>query len=124
MDLIWVILALGYLAMDNAEQTHSRKGVAPGQPNGRNTLAAQLVHLFTWIFFGAVATLNVYLLIGAAAVMTDRIPVSFSQNPALLFLLLFGLYAGGTVVGLGQSRAAPTYLRRVFWRGMLGMGQY
>ncbi|NOC93201.1 hypothetical protein [Ruegeria sp. HKCCD6604] len=122
LDLIWVVLALGYLAMDNVEQTHIRKGVASDQPNGRNTLAAQLVHLFTWIFFGAVATLNVFLLIGAAAVMTDRIPVSVFQNPALLFWLLFGLYAGGAIVGLGQSRSAPTYLRRVFWRGMLAMG--
>ncbi|WP_298849847.1 hypothetical protein [uncultured Ruegeria sp.] len=122
LDLIWVVLALGYLAMDNAEQTHSRKGVASDQPNGRYTLAAQLVHLFTWIFFGAVATLNAYLLIGAAAVMTDRIPVAFFANPALLFWLLLALYAGGAIAGLRRIQSAPTYLRRVFWRGISGVG--
>lgn len=122
LDLIWVVLALGYLAMDNAEQTHSRADVASDQANGRNTLAARLVHLFTWIFFGTVATLNAYLLIGAIAVMVDRVPGIFFQSTILLFWLLFTLYAGGAAYGLRRSFAAPTYLRRVFWRGIFGMG--
>ncbi len=122
LDLIWVVLALGYLAMDNVEQTHQRKNIAPDAPNGRNTFAAQLVHLFTWIFFGAVATLNAYLLLGAAVIMIDRIPVGFFQSPTLLFWLLLALYAGGAVVGLLRGFSAPTYLRRVFWRGMFGIG--
>lgn len=122
LDLIWVVLALGYLAMDNAEQTHRRNDIKPDQPDGRNTRAAQLVHLFTWIFFGAVATLNAYLLIGAVAVLIDRLPFELFESPLVLFILLLALYLGGAAAGLKRSRTAPTYLRRVFWRGMAAAG--
>ncbi|MCX8955695.1 hypothetical protein OU790_19955, partial [Ruegeria sp. NA] len=71
---------------------------------------ARLVHLFTWIFFGTVATLNAYLLIGAIAVMVDRVPGIFFQSTILLFWLLFTLYTGGAAYGLRPSFAAPTYL--------------
>ncbi|WP_298936635.1 hypothetical protein [uncultured Ruegeria sp.] len=122
LDLIWVVLALGYLAMDNVEQTHRRSDIDPSNAKGRETHAARVVHLFTWIFFGAVATLNAYLLIGAGVVLVDLIPETYVDRSNALFLLLLLLYGGGAGIGLRRSNSAPTYLRRVFWRGMALVG--
>ncbi|NVO57156.1 hypothetical protein HW561_15285 [Rhodobacteraceae bacterium B1Z28] len=122
LDLVWVVLALGYLAMDNVEQTHRRSGIDPSQPDGRNTRTAQIVHLFTWVFFGAVATLNTYLLIGAAAVMVDLLPGGIADGTAVLFSLLLLLYVVGAAFGAKRWNTARTYLQRVFWRGMTVMG--
>lgn len=122
IDLIWVVLALGYLAMDNVEQTHARKGIKAGAKNSRNTYAAKIVHLFTWVFFGAVATLNSYLLIGAGAVMIRSLKTELAQGWGVLFTLLLLIYLGGTLAGYLRFKTAPTYLRRVFWCGIGWVG--
>ncbi|MDA5557471.1 hypothetical protein [Shimia sp. MMG029] len=124
-DLIWVVLALGYLAMDNVEQTHRRKGVAAGAAGERDTVPARIVHLFTWFFFGGLATLNVYLLLGSAFAFLDQLfPAEKwgTTKELYQFLGLFALYGGFVWMGLARWHKAPTYLRRVFWRGISIVG--
>ncbi len=124
LDLIWVVLALGYLAMDNVEQTHQRSDKDPSDPGGRATFAAKIVHLFTWVFFGVVATLNLYLLVGAIPAMTDQIFKDVGLIRKVQFGALAALYAGGIAGGLIYWNSASTYLRRVFWRGMVFAGGF
>lgn len=121
LDLIWVVLALGYLAMDNVEQTHRRSDMTLEDAGARATFAAKVVHLFTWVFFGIVATMNLYLLLGAVPMLMDLVFDAETQakpiDRAHLGLLVL-LYAGGAATGYFREKQARTYLRRVFWRGM------
>ncbi|PSL19099.1 hypothetical protein [Shimia abyssi] len=122
LDLIWVVLALGYLAMDNVEQTHRRKGIERGKAKERTTLAALLVHGFTWVFFGGVAAINAFLLLGAAAMMIDQLSGDAFRGKAAYVCALLGVYGAATAFGVRQWNRAPTYLRRVFWRGTAIVG--
>ncbi len=59
IDLLRLILGLGFLARDNA-----RNGQGP-----RDMRAVELVNMFTWLMWGPIAGLNFFLLIAAGVVL-------------------------------------------------------
>ncbi|PTX56470.1 hypothetical protein C8N43_1129 [Litoreibacter ponti] len=106
-DLMKVVLGLGYIAMDNVENT--RKWPAVG-----------LVHLFTWVFYGVIAPLNALLFAGAAALLLDLTAVKIGPVVPVWALLLI---VWGLTLALGlwlHERIARTYLVRIFAKGMIG----
>lgn len=108
-DLLKVVLGLGYLAMENAENT-------------RGPIPVGLVHLFTWVVYWAIAPLNAALLIGSVLLLVDLTPLGIgSEIPVLLLLFAHAV----VTAGLGsyiRYRVAKTYLVRLFGRGMMVFG--
>lgn len=110
-DLLWVLLGLGYLAMDNAEQVHGK-------------VAGFFVHAFAWFFFGGVAAMNALLLLGSVVLLSDLLPFGLEPEIRAVGKWLICGYFLATMVGVFYALRATTFLRRVFWRGfcMLAFG--
>lgn len=108
-DLLKVILGLGYIGMDNVENTRCRPSIA-------------LFHGFTWSFYGLVAPLNAILLIGALLLLIDVTPLKIGSHvPTALILLFQGLIALA-IAGLTWAVVRMTYLISIFTLGLAGFG--
>ncbi|WP_299656625.1 hypothetical protein [uncultured Tateyamaria sp.] len=108
-DLLKVILGLGYIGMDNVENTRGRASI-------------MLFHAFTWAFYGLVAPLNAILLIGAVLLLIDMTPLNIGTHiPTAAILLVQGLVALA-IAGLIWVAARLTYLISIFARGLALFG--
>ncbi|KIC50743.1 hypothetical protein [Tateyamaria sp. ANG-S1] len=108
-DLLSVILGLGYIGMDNVENTRTKPSIA-------------LFHGFTWAFYGLVAPLNAVLLIGALLLLIDVTPLDIGVHiPTALTLLGQGLIALA-IAALIFAVARLSYLIRIFAMGLAGFG--
>lgn len=109
LDFLRVLLGIGYLAMDNAENTRGRASFVT-------------VHGFTWTFFGGIAPLNALMLIGALLLLLEGHLYSLDPaGPGLHFSgpwVLAGV--GGMAAGLGGwiLARASTYMVRLFGMGL------
>lgn len=109
-DLLKVILGLGYIAMENAE-------------SNRRIFSIGLVHIFTWLFYGAVAPVNAALLIGASLLLLDLTPIWTEFDRAYIPWII--LAHGVLSVAIGAYTRwglATTYLVRIFGTGLLVVG--
>ncbi len=109
IDLLKVVLGLGYLAMDNVE---NNRGFGP----------VALVHLFTWVFYGLIAPLNAILLMGAVLLLIDMSSFKIGTDiPELAVIFVDGALALaiGLMIWLHFAR---TYLVRIFGRGLSALG--
>ncbi|WP_147103717.1 hypothetical protein [Tateyamaria sp. syn59] len=108
-DLLSVILGLGYIGMDNVENTRTKPSIA-------------LFHGFTWAFYGLVAPLNAILLIGAVILLIDTTPLDIGvQIPTAATLLAQGLIALA-ISALIWAVARLSYLIKIFTLGLTGFG--
>ena len=106
-DLMRVVLGLGYLAMENAE-------------NNRGVWTVGLIHAFTWLFYGIVAPLNAALLIGAGVLVVDLDSYPIGEAiPIPVVLGFVALFTG--LAGYWCRDQARTYLVRIFARGLMGL---
>ena len=112
LDLLRLILGIGYIALDNVENNVARK----------NTGVKLLVPWFIWLFYAVIAPLNLFLLIGAFALLADPLVINFKTSPINTFaaLTLFGLIFA--VFGHLRSKAARTYLDKLIMRGLCACG--
>ncbi|MDU9004321.1 V-type ATP synthase subunit I domain-containing protein [Sedimentitalea todarodis] len=114
VDLLSMILGLGYLALDNV---HNNLGKA-----GR--IGKLSVHAFVWLFYLLIAPLNALLLIGAGFLLIDIVAPIGSEGaiaPRKL-LLMMGFFTVLTGAVMQSSAFCGTYLLRLFWRGLLLLG--
>ena len=112
LDLLRLVLGLGYLALDNVQNNVV----------DRNAYIQKLVPVFVWIFYALIAPLNALLFVGAVSLLLDPFVLSFSEQQLVPRLLLVAL--GGTVgyVCLLLSRKAQTYLTRTFFASLMVLG--
>lgn len=104
-DLLKVILGLGYIGMDNVENTRTRASVV-------------LFHAFTWAFYGLVAPLNAILLIGAVLLLLDPFVFEIGTDvPTAAILLAQGGVALAIALLIRQV-VRSTYLVAIFRRGL------
>lgn len=105
LDLLKLILGLGYVAMDNVENTKS------------HLFHRGLVHLFNWVFYGGIAVLNAMLLVGTVLLL--------GQNylPGAGYFTVIALNAGaGVALWLYLAhleKEHPRFLVTVFRRGVI-----
>lgn len=116
-DLLRTILGLGYLALENVDDSATR--VSDWSRRG--------VYLFVWIFFALIAPFNALLFIASITLLADQfvIPVGAGEGQLPGVLLIAGM---GFVVALAslfwRSRirsARSSYLMRAFMAGMGGL---
>ncbi len=108
-DLLKVILGLGYIGMDNVENTRTRSSVI-------------IFHAFTWCFYGIIAPLNAVLLIGALLLLMDPTVFQIGDHFATHWILLLqGAITVSTYLLL-RFGARSTYLVAIFRRGLLAFG--
>ncbi|WP_439118996.1 hypothetical protein [Marivita sp.] len=105
LDLLKLILGLGYVALDNVENTKS------------SLFDRGLVHLFNWVFYGGIAVINAMLLIGTVLVLgNDYLPgVSYLS----VLVVNVGLGVGLWAYLKHQGTKSPRFLLTVFRRGVL-----
>ncbi|APX11039.1 hypothetical protein [Tateyamaria omphalii] len=108
-DLLSVILGLGYIGMDNVENTRTKSSIA-------------LFHGFTWAFYGLVAPLNAILLIGAMLLLIDTTGLQIGVHiPTAATLLAQGLIALA-ISALIWAVARMSYLIQIFTLGLAAFG--
>lgn len=114
VDLLRMILGLGYLALDNVHNNLAKAG----------RIGKLSVHAFTWLFYFLIAPLNALLLIGAGFLLIDiaaPIGSAGAMTPRSL-LLLMGIFTFLTGAVMQSSAFCGTYLLRLFWRGLILLG--
>ncbi|WP_300012558.1 hypothetical protein [uncultured Roseobacter sp.] len=114
IDLLRLILGLGYLALDNVHNNPAKAGRF-----GKFT-----VHAFTWLFYVLIAPLNALLLIGAGFLLVDIVqPLSATgkMTPRNL-LVLMGAFTFLAGIVMQSTAYCSTYLLRLFWRGLAFLG--
>lgn len=116
-DLLRTILALGYLALENVDDSAAE--VSPCSRRG--------VYLFVWIFFALIAPFNALLFIASISLLTDPFVMPIGTEPGQLpgTLLIAGM---GFVVALislfWRSRIRSpqsSYMMRAFMAGLGGL---
>lgn len=110
VDLLRMILGLGYLALDNVHDNPAKAG----------RIGKLSVHAFTWLFYVLIAPLNALLLIGAGFLLIDiaaPIGSAGAMTPRSL-LLLMGIFTFLTGAVMQTGVFCGTYLLRLFWRGL------
>lgn len=105
LDLLKLILGLGYVAMDNVENTKS------------HLFHRGLVHLFNWVFYGGIAVLNAMLLVGTVLLLAH------DYLPGAGYFAVVGVTASlGVALWLYLKHIGkkhPRFLVTVFRRGLL-----
>lgn len=118
-ELLRVILGLGYIAMDNVENT-------------RGKFTGALVHGFTWVIFAGIAPANAVLLLGVGLLMLDLTTFRLQVDQILMLFAAHGLISATIGFWLSRdfwlSKKVPslvkplTYLVRLFGFGMITFG--
>ncbi len=113
VDLLRLVLGLGYIALDNVQNNVVRD----------NAYVQRLVPLFVWLFYAVLAPLNLFLFVGAIALLVDPLLIEFEDYPKLTFGLLGLLGAVFAAGGVMRSKSAPTYMERLIMAslGVIGV---
>jgi hypothetical protein len=113
LDLLKLILGLGYVAMDNVENTKT------------SLFDRGLVHFFNWVFYGGIAVINAMLLVGTILVLGhDYLPgVGYLSVLVANVGLGVGLWAYLKRVGARNPRFLMTVFRRgvLVWSGLAAL---
>lgn len=106
LDLMRLVLGLGYLALENVENN--------GIP--RRALVRRLVPVFVWVFYAVVAPINLFLFLCAAALFVDPVVIDLNEAPwrGPAFLTVLGLLQA--VLGRAIVRRSESFLARSFAR--------
>lgn len=115
LALIKLLLGIGYLAMDNAE-------------NNRGWLSNLVIHGFTWVFFGGIAAVNAMLLVGVITLLAEGRMYQIAEFAREEVLNLPVLSAGMVIVAIAVicliwsalilMQPRQTYMLKVFARGL------
>ncbi|MEP3948400.1 hypothetical protein [Ascidiaceihabitans sp.] len=110
LDLMRLVLGLGYLALENVENNGIPRGAA----------VRWMVPWFVWVFYAVIAPINLFLFICAAALAVD--PMVYDLNvapwrgPAYLASLGVGLAILGRVIAAhSESFLARSFARSFGW---------
>ncbi|MEL7183563.1 MAG: hypothetical protein AAGK57_07955, partial [Pseudomonadota bacterium] len=120
VDLLRLILGLGYLALDNAQNGTIREW----------PLIARLVTTFVALFYGVIAPLNLFLFFGALVLLGDEFLFSLTSDGITTEIVLGSLGAilagGGWLYarreGGKSAMQMPTYLTRCLGYGLAFLG--
>ena len=114
LDMLRLILGLGYLALDNV-QNNVPFTCSP---------IPLLVRSFVFVFYALIAPINLLLASGSLFLLVDPYIIEIGREqgalPAGYILMLFGLFVVAT--GFFLQRIALTCLTRTFWSAFGSMG--
>ena len=112
LDLLRLVLGMGYIALDNV------------QNNGPNAspFVRYVLPWFVWLFYAVIAPLNLFLLVGATALLIDPFVFKFSEHAKPTYLVFLAIGFGFAYFGHKQAVSAKTYLDRMIMRGLAVCG--
>ncbi|WP_300040524.1 hypothetical protein [uncultured Paracoccus sp.] len=116
-DLLRTVLGLGYLAMDNADDSASAVDI----------WSRRGVYGFVWIFYALIAPMNALLLLASLALLVDNFVIRIGSGAGQLpgSLLIACVAATALLAGLFWRarirRPSSSYMLRAFMAGLAGL---
>ncbi|MDB9707342.1 hypothetical protein OAA76_01990 [Planktotalea frisia] len=102
LDLLRLVLGMGYIALDNVQNNVVRE----------NAWVQTMVPWFVWLFYAVIAPLNLFLLIGAFALLIDPYPFKFNTYPGWTYALLASFGVGFAYFGYSRAKLSRSYMER------------
>ena len=112
LDLLRLVLGMGYIALDNVQNNLVRE----------NAWVQALVPWFVWLFYAVIAPLNLFLLIGAFALLIDPYPFKFNTYPGWTYALFASFGVGFAYFGYSRAKLSRSYMDKMIMRALSVLG--